>query len=167
VLKQMVEEFNRRWTPEFDARARELGLNKRQVVSLASILEREIRVRDELPLISSVYHNRLRKGMKLDADPTVQYAMGYWKKRLTNEDYRRTLSPYNTYLNPGLPPGPICSPGLDAIQAALYPAATESLYFVAQEDGRHSFSSSYREHVNKVKVRDRRNQSKKMVERKP
>ena len=129
--------------------------NLGEVVTLASILEREVRVREELPLVSAVYHNRLKKHMMMQADPTVQFAQGLWKSRLTYDDYRNTRSPYNTYLNFGLPPGPICSPGTEAIQAALYPAASNALYFLAAEGGRHTFSADYRTHVNKVNHRNR------------
>ena len=110
-------------------------------------------------MVAAVYHNRLRKKMKLDADPTVQYAFGHWKSRLTYNDYRNTRSPYNTYLNPGLPPGPICSPGMDAIRAVLWPAQTNALFFVADEDGRHLFSATYKEHVNNVNRRNRQRRS--------
>lgn len=155
VAKQLVNKFESQWTPEMDARAQQMGFSKRDIVVLASIIEREVRVREELPLVSAVYHNRLRKKMKLDADPTVQYAIGYWKSRLTYNDYRNVKSPYNTYLVAGLPPGPICSPGADAVQAALWPAQSDALFLVAQEDGRHSFSATYRDHTNKVNRRNR------------
>lgn len=155
AARKMTAEFDLRWTPEIDARAQELGLSKKQVVTLASIIEREVRMRDELPLVSAVYHNRLKKNMTLDADPTVQYALGFWKSRLTYADYRKVTSPYNTYLNFGLPPGPICSPGWDALKAALWPAASHALYFLATDDGHHVFSETYREHVNKINKRNR------------
>lgn len=155
VARQLTAQFDARWTPDMDARAKEIGFTKAQVVTLASIVEREVRAREEYPLVASVYHNRLKKKMRLEADPTVQFALGYWKSRLTYADYRNVKSPYNTYLNYGLPPGPICSPGADAIKAALWPATTTSLFFVATEDGRHTFSDTYREHVNKVNKRNR------------
>lgn len=159
VARQMVKEFEERWTPEMESRAAEIGFTRRQAVTLASIVEREVRVREEAPLVSAVYHNRLQKRMKLDADPTVQYALGHWKSRLTYADYRNTKSDYNTYLNVGLPPGPIASPGMDALKAALWPARTDAIFFVAMDDGRHDFSSTYREHVNKVNRRNRQNRS--------
>jgi len=147
--------FEQVWTAEMDARAKMVGMTRDQVVTLASIVEREVRARDEGPMIAAVYLNRLHRGMRLDADPTVQYALGGWKTRLTYSDYRNTNSPYNTYLNAGLPPGPICSPGLDSLKAALWPAQSDALYFVAGDDGHHLFSSSYREHVNRVNHRNR------------
>lgn len=157
IAARMKEEFDRQWTPELEARAKERGLTRHQVVTLASIIEREVRVRDELPLVSAVYNNRLARKMRLQADPTVQYALGYWARRLTYNDYRNTQSPYNTYTNDGLPPGPICSPGIDAVRAALWPAQSDALYMVAKEDGRHNFSNSYRDHTNKVNRRNRQN----------
>lgn len=157
VANLLINKFESQWTPEMETRAASIGFSKRETVTLASIVEREVRVREELPLVSAVYHNRLRKKMKLDADPTVQFALGYWKSRLTYNDYRNVKSPYNTYLVAGLPPGPICNPGLDAIQAVLWPAQSDALYFVAQEGGRHSFSATYREHTNKVNRRNRTN----------
>lgn len=156
VARRLVAQFESQWTSELEQRAKDIGFSKKDAVTFASIIEREVRVREELPVVSSVYHNRLRKGMRLEADPTVQFAMGYWKTRLLNRDYKETKSPYNTYLNKGLPPGPICSPGTDALRAALWPASTEFLYFVAQDDGRHDFSKNYRDHINKVNARNRR-----------
>lgn len=158
VARLLTEQFNARWTPELESRAKEIGWTKLQAVTFASIIEREVRVRDELPEVSALYHNRLRINMKLQADPTVQYALGYWKPRLTYADYHNTKSLYNTYLHYGLPPAPICSPGLDAIKAALWPSQSDALYILATEAGRHSFSSTLREHTNKV---NRRNRSRK------
>ncbi len=135
-------------------RAKALGWSKKNVVTMASIIEREARDRNELPMISAVYHNRLKKHMRLEADPTVQYALGYWKKRLLFSDINRTQSPYNTYLYAGLPPGPICNPGKDAIRAALWPTESDALYFVAKDDGRHDFSTTFKEHSAKVKMRN-------------
>jgi len=155
VVSRLSGRFEQIWTSAMDARAKEIGMTRNEVVTMASIVEREVRVRDEGPMISAAYHNRLRRGMKLDADPTVQYALGHWKTRLTYADYRNTNSPYNTYLHPGLPPAPICSPGLESLNAALWPAKSDALFFVAQDDGRHSFSATYREHVNKVNRRNR------------
>jgi UPF0755 protein len=131
-------------------------MTKKEVVTLASILQREVRVPEEWGLVSAVYHNRLAKHMRLEADPTVQYALGFWKPRLTYDDYRNTHSPYNTYLVMGLPPGPICSPGLDAIKAALWPADSKALFFLAAEGGHHTFSETYRDHTNKVNKRNRK-----------
>lgn len=154
VVQRMVAEFGQRWKPEWNARRAELGMSLRDVVTLASIVEGEARVDEERPVIAGVYHNRLRIGMALQADPTVQYAIqlatGERKKRLFEKDYR-TESPYNTYLHPGLPPGPVNSPGSASIEATLYPADVPYLYFVARPDGRHVFSASYREHLRAIR----------------
>ena len=155
VAQRLKDKFDQVWTQEMEGRAAQMGRTKHQAVTLASIIEREVRVREEAGLISAVYNNRLKKGMRLEADPTVQYAKGEWVSRLTYADYRNTDSPYNTYRVTGLPPGPICSPGLDSLNAALWPEPSDVLFFVAMEDGRHSFSSNYRDHVNKVNRRNR------------
>jgi len=156
VAARLKAKFDEMWTPDMEARARQIGFTRNEVVTLASIVEREVRAREEGPTISAVYHNRIKKSMRLEADPTVQYAKGEWVSRLTYADYRNTDSPYNTYRVKGLPPGPICSPGLDSIKAALWPAQANSLFFVANPDGiHHSFSDTYREHTNKVNKRNR------------
>jgi len=128
-----------------------------QVLTLASIVEREAVIAEERPIIASVYLNRLQQGMYLQADPTVQYAMGYqpesgqwWKTPVTLEEYSSVDSPYNTYLNPGLPPGPIANPGIDSIVAVLEPADTNYLFFVAYGDGAHVFAETYEEHQRNV-----------------
>lgn len=124
-----------------------------QMVTLASIVEREAVHNDEHVLIASAYRNRMDIGMKLDADPTVQYALqgarGRWWPQITRADYTDVLSPYNTYLNTGLPPGPIASPGISAIRAAVYPAVSNYLYFRARCDGSnyHDFAVTYEEHL--------------------
>lgn len=129
------------------------GLTIYEAVTLASIIQREAVHEDEHPMISSVYRNRLAIGMKLDADPTVQYALGFdgstWWQRITQADYTTAVSPYNTYLNIGLPPGPIASPGISAIQAALQPAVSDYLYFQARctGDGYHNFAETFDEHL--------------------
>lgn len=162
VARFLRNEFDRHWTPKLAARAEEIGWTKLEAVTMASIIEREVMVEKEMPLVSALYNNRLRLGKNLEADPTVQYAMGYWKSRLLYADYRETISPYNTYLHKGLPPGPICSPGLKAIEAALWPAESNALYMVSKGDGTHDFSQTYRQHVNKVNRRNRlRRQQKK------
>jgi UPF0755 protein len=149
LVRVMVREFQRRWPPEWQARMDSLGLTLPQVVTLASIVEGEARHDAERPLIAGVYLNRLRRRMPLQADPTVQYAIlqrtGARKARLFYKDYG-TPSPYNTYLHPGLPPGPINSPGHPSLQAVLFPAPTNYLYFVAGPDGYHLFSRTIREH---------------------
>jgi len=134
-------------------RAAELRMTVREVVTLASLIEKETAVPEERPLVSAVFHNRLRIGMKLDCDPTVIFALkkdGLWRGRILLKDLKHP-SPYNTYVTPGLPPGPICSPGEGSLRAALHPAPEEYLYFVADAGGRHAFSRSYREHVSAVR----------------
>ncbi len=133
------------------------GLSLYQVLIIASIVEREAVIAEERPTIASVYLNRIKQGMYLQADPTVQYAMGYqpeqdqwWKTPVTLEEYSGVNSPYNTYLNPGLPPGPIASPGIDSIIAVLQPADTNYLFFVAYGNGAHVFAETYEEHEKNV-----------------
>lgn len=155
IIALMVKGFRRIFTPELQARARELGYSVHEVVTLASIIEEEARVPEELAAISAVYHNRLRIGMKLDADPTVLYALPMPKERLLYKDLEIN-SPYNTYRNPGLPPGPISNPGEAAIRAALYPADGKYLFFVAKGDGsgEHYFARTLAEHNrNRSKVK--------------
>lgn len=130
------------------------GLTLHQIITLASIVEREAQVPEERPLIASVYLNRLKAGMPLQADPTVQYAVGvageWWKKDLTIQDLA-VDSPYNTYIHVGLPPGPICNPGLASIEAVVFPAQTDYLYFVAKGDGTHAFARTLEEHNQNVR----------------
>ncbi len=156
LVAKMLQNFDSKVTAQLRADAAARGLTIYQVVTLASIVEREAMVAEERPLIASVYLNRLAVGMKLEADPTVQYAMGYqpdrgewWNLDLTQEDYYAVDSPYNTYLYPGLPPGPIANPGIGSIQAVIYPAETGFLYFRAACDGSglHSFALTYEEHL--------------------
>ena len=116
-----------------------------QAVTLASIVEREAVLPGEQPMVAAVYLNRMRIRMRLQADPTVQYALGYWKKGLTSEDLQNP-SPYNTYVNYGLPPGPICNPGEGAFRAVLHPAQTDALFFVADLTGGHQFFATQEEH---------------------
>lgn len=157
LVSKMLSNFDTRVTPQMRLDAAAQGLTLYQVVTLASIVEREAVVADERPTIASIYLNRLSAGMRLEADPTVQYAMGYqadtgqwWNLNLTQSDYLSVDSPYNTYLYAGLPPGPIASPGLSSIQAVIYPAQTPYLFFRAACDGsgRHLFATTFEEHVN-------------------
>ena len=143
---RMKQEFKRRLEAEYEAAGLKPNLTLQQFLTLASIVEREAVHPEEKPTIAAVYLNRMRKRMRLEADPTVQYALGYWKKGLTSEDLR-TESPYNTYIHYGLPPGPICSPGLGSFRAALHPARTEAVYFVADNKGGHTFSVTHEEHL--------------------
>ena len=144
IVDVMVSEFQRQTDGIFDSPAPN-NLSRDEILVLASIIEAEAYYSDEMPRISSVYHNRLRKGMRLQADPTVIYAMGGLDRPLRYRDLKYK-SPYNTYRNKGLPPGPINSPGLAAIKAAVSPEETDYLYFVANGTGRHTFSRTLREH---------------------
>lgn len=147
VIARVVGAYKRTWTPARQARADSIEMSEREVITLAAIVEKEAKKRDEMPLIASVYHNRLRIGMPLQADPTVQYALGTHRERLLYSDIRSVeKNPYNTYQNRGLPPGPIGSPSALAIDATLRPATTKYLYFVARKDGSHVFTTSLAEH---------------------
>ncbi len=146
IFKMMAAQFDRQFTPAMRSRAAELGLSVRQVVILASLVEKEAQQAKERPVIAGVFLGRLKQEMPLQSCATIQYILGYAKPELTVQD-TELPSPYNTYRNMGLPPGPIASPGLAAIQAVLYPAATDYLYFVAGKDGSHVFSRTYEEHL--------------------
>ena len=149
VVWMMADEFQRRWRPQWTARLDSLALSRHELVTLASIIEEEVRYAPDRPYVASVYYNRLHRGMPLQADPTVAYALGE-RRRLYERDYD-VQSPYNTYLIQGLPPGPIGSPSTASILAALYPAQTDFLYFVARPDGKHVFSRTYREHLRAIR----------------
>lgn len=142
IIDKMLYQFSKVFTDEYDARAEELGMSVREVVALASIIEREARIPEDRPVIASVFYNRLKIDMPLQSCATVQYILGEQKPVLSIKD-TQIESPYNTYLNSGLPPGPIASPGADSIKAALYPADTDYLYFLAKGDGSHAFSETY------------------------
>ena len=154
LVRLMAEGFRTSWRPEWDARLDSLNMSRLELVTFASIVEGEARADDERETIAGVYRNRLRIGMALQADPTVQYAIslkrGRRKSRLFEKDYQ-FKSPYNTYLNPGLPPGPVNSPSRRSLEAALYPADVRYLYFVAGPDGRHVFSRTYSEHLRAIR----------------
>jgi UPF0755 protein len=145
ILQRMVSEYQDHISDDIRNRIRELGFSELQLITLASIIEGEAIYDDERKNISSVYHNRLHKGMRLQADPTIQYIIKDGPRRLLNKDLN-IVSPYNTYLNEGLPIGPINNPGLQSIIAALYPSETEYIYFVAKGDGYHTFSITQKEH---------------------
>jgi len=145
ILIAMVEHFEESFTPLMEEQARRLGLERHEVVTLASLVEKETGVEAERPLVSAVFHNRLRGRIPLQTDPTVIYGLKTFTGNLTRKDLRRP-SPYNTYLIQGLPPGPICNPGLSSLQAALLPAEVKYLYFVSKNDGTHFFSKTIREH---------------------
>lgn len=158
VIERMLTTFESKLPPGARDTLQSQGRTLFEALALASIVEREAVVADEHPVIAGVYYNRLLSDMALDADPTVQYAMGYqqtqdtwWNRELTQEDYRAVVSPYNTYLNPGLPPGPICSPGRSALSAAIEPAQVPYYFFRAScsGDGTHMFSTTLEEHAAK------------------
>ncbi len=149
VVDLMVAQFRKNFTPEMQEKAQRLGLTFVQTVTLASIVEKESALPREGPAIASVYLNRLKRGMRLQADPTVIYALRRdkkWTGTLYRSDYLYD-SPYNTYVYPGLPPGPICNPGSNALKSAVAPARTDYIYFVADASGGHTFSRTFEEHL--------------------
>lgn len=156
VVDEMLKEYKKHIAPLF--KHYQTDLTERQVLTLASIVEREAVVHDERPKIAAVYTNRFRLGKRLEADPTVQYALGFnereqrhWKKGLTYRDLKFN-SPYNTYRFGGLPPGPICSPSEASVRAVLNPEPDfEALYFVADNTGGHAFSRTFHEHKQNIK----------------
>jgi UPF0755 protein len=156
-VELMLKNFDQRVTAELRQSAKEMKWSLYDVVTLAAIVEREAIVNEERPIIASVYLNRLNKGMYLQADPTVQYAKGFsttslrWWSQMTGAEMQTTKSAYNTYLNPGLPPGPICNPGLASIKAVLSPANSTYLFFFAKGDGSHAFAETYEEHLANIR----------------
>jgi UPF0755 protein len=152
MIETMTGQFKRVFNPEWRARSEKLKMSIREVVTLASLIEKETSLEEEKPLVSAVFHNRLSRGMKLACDPTIIYALKQRNEFYGNltKKHLELASPYNTYLYPGLPPGPIANPGAGSLQAALFPADVNYLYFVSRNDGSHKFSSTYREHVNAV-----------------
>ena len=145
IVSTMVKRFWTVFKPQWKDRANQCGLSIHQVVTLASIIEKETGAPSERPLISSVFHNRLKKRMRLESDPTVIYAITDFDGNLTRK-HLATKTPYNTYRIRGLPPGPIANPGAKALEAALYPADTRFLYFVSKEDRTHKFSTNIKDH---------------------
>jgi len=148
AIDEMLRQFDKNMSHLMTAKAgldsnTDLNLSRHQVISLASIIEKEAMLAEERPIISAVFHNRLRRGRKLESCVTVLYSLGYPSRKLTNEDLRNTDSPYNTYIHKGLPPGPICNPGRGSIAAALDPSEDGYLYFVSKNDGTHYFTESY------------------------
>ena len=146
IIAILVNQFNKHFNDSLRTRAEELGFTVLEIITLASIIEGEAMIERERPLISAVYHNRLKKGMRLQADPTIQYIIEDSPRRLLKRDLQID-SPYNTYKYSGLPPGPIKNPGLASIKASLYPADVNYLYFVAKGDGSHIFSNTLKQHL--------------------
>ena len=161
VVQQMLQAFSDNLPATLEQQATDLGLSLHEVVTLASIIEREAVLPEERPVMAQVFLRRLRQGIPLEADPTVQFALandtdsvaefGYWKQGLTLDDLE-VVSPYNTYAEADIPPGPISSPGLDSINAVVNPADTNYLFFVAKEDGSHAFAETFQEHLDNIEA---------------
>ncbi len=150
MIQTMVREFRKVFVSEWNARAGALGMTVHEVVTLASIIEKETGAPAERPVIASVFHNRLKRNMRLQSDPTVIYGLNEFDGNLTRR-HLETPTPYNTYTQGGLPPGPIANPGRASLEAALFPAETRYLYFVSQNDGSHHFSKTLAEHNRAVR----------------
>lgn len=159
IARTMVEEFQRSWR-EVAPIAAERGMSMQQVVTLASIVEKETAAPEERPLIAAVFLNRLARGMRLETDPAVIYGIPDFDGNLKKKHLLDADNPYNTYRHPGLPPGPIASPGADALWAVVEPAPSDYLYFVSMNDGTHKFSRTYREHADAVDRYQKRRRSK-------
>lgn len=150
IITAMTDRFHAVLTKEWQDRAKTLGFSVHEIVTLASIIEKETAIADERPLIASVFHNRLKRHMRLESDPTVIYGIPDFDGNITRA-HLHTFTPYNTYRIRGLPPGPIASPGRASLEAALYPADTAYLYFVATGSGGHHFSPNFTEHQRAVR----------------
>ncbi|MGE4283019.1 MAG: endolytic transglycosylase MltG [Clostridia bacterium] len=152
IIKKMLDQFEKEFKEEYYGRAKELGMTVDQIIIMASIIEREAKLDDERPMVSAVFHNRLKSKnyQLLQSCATVQYVLGERKSVLSEED-TKIESPYNTYKYPGLPIGPIASPGRASIRAALYPADVDYMFFVANSDGSHIYSKTYAEHLRAMK----------------
>lgn len=149
LLQGMIERFRKAWTPEYRKRAEEIGFTMNQAVTLASIIEKETGAAHERPLISSVFHNRLRDDWLLNTDPTVIYGIKNFNGNITRQDLK-TDHEYNTYTRKGLTPGPIASPGDAALKAALWPAESKFFFFVSKNDGTHVFNQTLEAHERDV-----------------
>ena len=150
IIRHMVKRFTTVFTPQWENRTEKLGFSRHEIVTLASIIEKETGKASERPIISSVFHNRLKKGMRLESDPTVIYGIPDFNGNITRNDLE-TKTPYNTYKINGLPPGPIASPGEMALKAALFPADTDYLFFVSKKDTTHKFSKTFKAHNKAVR----------------
>jgi len=155
VISSLIKAFFDHIPKDFELKAQRVGLTFYQAIILASIIEKETAVPKERKLIASVFHNRLKRNMKLQTDPTVIYGIEHFDGNLTRKQLRQA-TPYNTYLKTGLPPTPIANPGIDALMAAVEPVKTEFLYFVAKGDGTHHFTRTYREHHQAVSFYQKR-----------
>lgn len=156
IIARMLQETGARITgiPEFEQKLQARGLTLSELMTVASLVEREVVVDAERPMVAGVIYNRLKDGMKLEIDATVQYVLDKPKERLLNSDLRSVDSPYNTYLYEGLPPGPIAAPSLKSIEAALAPKASEYLFYVTKKDGsgEHLFAKTYKEHLKNIET---------------
>ena len=155
ILRAMVKRFEAVYTPDMEKRADEIGMTRLEVVTLASIIEKETSVDEERPVVSAVFHNRIKKKIPLQSDPTVIYGLPHFNGNLTRK-HLKIRSPYNTYRVKGLPPGPIANPGRASLWAALNPVSSEYLYFVSKNDGTHYFSRTLAEHNRAVQKYQRR-----------
>jgi len=151
AIDLMIARMREKYSGDLRARTAEIGFSEREALTLASIIEKEAVTDLERPLVSAVYHNRLRKGIPLQADPTCIYGIKSYGEKITGRDVRRR-TPYNTYVIKGLPPGPIASPGIKSIYAALYPAEVPYMFFVSNNDGTHRFSVTPAEHQIAVEI---------------
>lgn len=156
IFRMMVQKLGEEFDESLRKRSEELGMSAKEILTLASIIEKEAIFNRERPLISAVYHNRLKKKMRLQADPTVVYGIKKMQDGITRADLKR-VTPYNTYIIYGLPPSPIASPGIKSIRAALYPADVDYMYFVSKNDGTHYFSRTGEEHTKAVMLYQRPN----------
>ncbi len=145
IIDLLTGNFQSKWSDEYDSRAKELGMNVKEVITLASIVEREARKTEDFPLVASVFHNRLNNGKRLESCATVQYILKERKPILSIAD-TKIDSPYNTYQNAGLPPAPISSPGILAIESVLYPKDTDYLYFFTDKNGDNHYAKTFEEH---------------------
>jgi UPF0755 protein len=159
----MVSQFRKNFTVEMEQRTVQLKMKESSIVTLASIIEKEAVLASERPLISAVFHNRLKKHWYLESCASVLYALGEHKKSLTFKDLK-VDSPYNTYKYYGLPPGPICNPGLSSIKAALYPETSDDMFFVVSSSGSHSFSRYFSEHLKNKLEKKKKDRQKKQQE---
>jgi UPF0755 protein len=164
ALGMMINKLREQYSEQLRTRAQEIGMSERDVLTLASIIEKEAATDEERPLISAVYHNRLRKKIPLQADPTAIYGVKSSKEKINSEDLKRKTA-YNTYVIRGLPPGPISSASIKSIMAALYPADVQYLYFVSNNDGTHRFSVTASEHAAAVRAYREKRQAADMEEK--
>jgi UPF0755 protein len=150
IIQQMVQRFHKVYNPQWEQRTLDLGFSLHEIVILASIIEKETGDSSERPIIASVFHNRLKRGMRLESDPTVIYGIPDFNGNITRKDLQTTTA-YNTYRIKGLPKGPIASPGKLSLEAALFPASTDFIFFVSKKDTTHKFSRTLKEHNRAVR----------------